>query len=247
MNRWHRAGSAKSVRACAQNVRTAAVEVLEGRRMLSATASISGRVTNDAAGLGKSAHNAGGVANVQVYADLNTNGSFDADEPTSTSGATGAWSLEGLNPGTVTVREVVPGGWRNTTPTAMTVRAKGVVKNRTFALTQKAVAGGIAFIDADGDGRRGAGEKGAAGARVYVDSNVNGKFDRGEKFVNVKANGAFQFALDAGSYSIREVPKRGYGVTFPLNGNFTITRRAWTSISTAAIIERYIFESRIAP
>lgn len=67
-----------------------------------------------------------GMTGVRVYLDLNNNGTLDADEPIQTTIAddpntleineTGQYSFTGLQPGTYTVRQVVPVGFQQTFP-----------------------------------------------------------------------------------------------------------------------------------
>jgi hypothetical protein len=66
-----------------------------------------------------------GLANVTIYADLNFNGRFDANEPSAITTAddpntqaneAGRYRLTGLRPGMYLIREVVPEGYRQTFP-----------------------------------------------------------------------------------------------------------------------------------
>ena len=57
-----------------------------------------------------------GLANWEVYLDLNTNGQYDSGEPTATTAADGSYTFTGLLPGTYTVAEVRQSGWLQTFP-----------------------------------------------------------------------------------------------------------------------------------
>ena len=67
-----------------------------------------------------------GLAGVTIYVDLNNNGQLDRGEPATRSqdddpnttdvNETGTYALTDLNPGTLTVREVVPAGYQQTFP-----------------------------------------------------------------------------------------------------------------------------------
>ena len=57
-----------------------------------------------------------GIAGVNIYLDLNNNGELDTDEPVRLTDADGQYSFTDLEPGSYTVREVVPTGFTQTAP-----------------------------------------------------------------------------------------------------------------------------------
>ncbi len=58
----------------------------------------------------------GPMVGVTIYLDLNGNGTFDPQEPSSLTDANGDYALTGLPPGDYVVREIVPENFRQTTP-----------------------------------------------------------------------------------------------------------------------------------
>jgi RHS repeat-associated protein len=83
-----------------------------------------------------------GLAGVTVYLDLNNNGIFEPGEPNQVTGTddpntanldeTGQYQFTGLNPGTYYLREVVPNGYRSTSPTSSSSKVGAVVFDGTF-------------------------------------------------------------------------------------------------------------------
>ncbi len=50
---------------------------------------------------------------------------------------------------------------------------------------------------------------------VYLDANNDGKLDDGEVSFTTGGDGKYQFAVKAGKYAIRVVPKKGYKAVAP--------------------------------
>ena len=130
-----------------------------------------------------------GVGNVRIYADYNDNGVFDvASEDSAFTDANGDYSLDFsapliIIPGrtTVTIREVIPGGWIPMNPAdgshPLDIAAGGTATNRNFGNARFATIGGRKFHDLDADRSDDAGEPGLGNWRIYVDSNGNGVYD----------------------------------------------------------------------
>jgi SdrD B-like domain/Bacterial Ig-like domain len=76
---------------------------------------VTGSVFDDTNGDGVKSASEPLIPGRTVYADVNLNGVFDPDEPSTVTSATGSFTLN-LRPGTYTVRQVVPAGWVQTTP-----------------------------------------------------------------------------------------------------------------------------------
>ncbi|MDY6936688.1 MAG: lectin-like protein [Cyanobacteriota bacterium] len=77
-----------------------------------------------------------GLSGVTVYLDLNNNGVLDSDEPTQVSDDRGLYHFTSLQPGSYIVREVLPSGFKQTTPKdgsiEVTLGADETVNNINF-------------------------------------------------------------------------------------------------------------------
>ncbi|MCA9213776.1 MAG: hypothetical protein KDB27_11960, partial [Planctomycetales bacterium] len=78
--------------------------------------SVSGTKWLDANGNSQRDEGEAGLAGVTVYADLNFNGMLDESEPSTVTDESGRYTLEGLDPGSAWIREVVPEGFMQTFP-----------------------------------------------------------------------------------------------------------------------------------
>ena len=90
---------------------------------------------------------------------------------------------------------------------------------------------GNKWNDLDQDGIKDEGEPGLANWTIYLDTNNNGQFDEDEpaRITDADGNYAFNF-IEAGSYSVAEVPKPGWTQTFP-DGTHDITLGEGETIS----------------
>jgi subtilisin family serine protease len=80
------------------------------------TNSVAGVAFDDANGNGTREAGEAVLSGRTVYLDTNNDGTPGAGEPTRTTDAGGAYRFGGLQPGTYTVRQVVPSGWTGTAP-----------------------------------------------------------------------------------------------------------------------------------
>ncbi len=80
-------------------------------------ASISGTVFNDANGNGKFDAGESGISSVVMYIDMNNQGVFVTGDPEVTANASGVYDFTGLAAGTYIVRQIIPKGDTQTTPT----------------------------------------------------------------------------------------------------------------------------------
>ncbi len=184
-----------------------------------AQATISGNVTNNGAPMN----------GVTVYIDANGNGSLDSTELHVTTNSSGQYTLPGLLPSPYLVRQVVPSGNTQTTPTSGTglnvnVAAGAQVTGQNF-VDQGAVPPtggsitGTVFSDANGNGKQDAGELGISGVTVYNDANNSGTLDAGEITAVTNVSGVYSFSgLSAGAYLIRQLLPSGDKQTLPANG-----------------------------
>ena len=169
------------------------------------------------------------LANVRVYADLNRNGAFDFNENFALSNSAGDYFLS-IPAGTYTIREVVPTGFRLTTPTSgsilVTVTGTNIVSNVNFGQEQLSLnATGVKWNDVNGNGLRDTGEGILTGVRMYLDLDGDQRIDIGEPSAKTNEFGQYTLTFPGpGTYKIREVVDPGYVQTFPnLLANFEHT------------------------
>lgn len=84
--------------------------------VLDSSGSLAGSVFNDASNSGIDSPGDQPMAGVMVYIDANNDGVRDPGDPTATTDANGNYTFSNLRPGSYTVREILPSGWRRTTP-----------------------------------------------------------------------------------------------------------------------------------
>ena len=85
------------------------------------TAVISGSVTSGGSGM----------AGVTVYLDINNNGQLEPGDPSTTTAASGTYTLSDLLPGTYEVREVAPTGYTQTSPASAAGLSVAVTTGQT--------------------------------------------------------------------------------------------------------------------
>jgi hypothetical protein len=108
-------------------------------QITSAGSTVQGTVWLDANSNGSRDEQENGLAGIKVYADLNSNGVHDTNEPVATTNATGEYSLGGLPNGSVQIQPVYGSSWSVTNisgPKYMTVELIDglVVKGLNFGL-----------------------------------------------------------------------------------------------------------------
>jgi CshA-type fibril repeat protein len=210
-------------------------------------AHIAGAVFEDADADG-AAHESGEppLAGRVVYVDTNNNSAKDGVEPGAITDAAGLFSIAGVNPGTYTVRQVLPGGWTCSRPApcsySVTISA-GDVGGRDFASYTTGTLAGVAYEDRDASAGRDAGEPGIASRTVYLDTNDNAAHDGGEPSASTDGTGAYTFgALAPGTYRVRQVLPGGWTQTAPaaaqtlaVGSGATVTATSLGSHTTATI------------
>lgn len=160
------------------------------------------------------------ISNVLVYADLNTNGVFDVDEPFTRSAADGTYSLL-LSAGNYTIRSQVPAGYRIVSPLnnshTTSVALNGRVTNRHFGFELIPTnATGRVWNDANGNRLRDVGELGLGQTWVYIDTDGDCRLDIGEPSVRTNSDGTYTLPTPgAGTFFVRQVLESGRTQTFP--------------------------------
>jgi len=160
------------------------------------------------------------MSNVLVYADINSNGVFDADEPFTRSAADGTYSLL-LSAGNYSVKSQVPAGYRIVSPLNNThttsVALNGRVTNRHFGFELIPTnATGRVWNDVNGNRLRDPAEQGIGQTWVYFDTDGDCRLDIGEPSVRTNSDGTYTLPTPgAGTFFVRQVLEAGRTQTFP--------------------------------
>lgn len=158
-----------------------------------------------------------GLGGRVLFADANSNGILDVTDPQTTTNADGTYTISGIAPGSVNIHEVVPSGWRATSPSTG-VRSL-VLKNGEHvtginygnAEPRNSTISGTVFADTNKNGIRDAGEHGLAGITVYLDLNTNGALDATDPHTVTTADLYYTpSANEAGSYSFPHLASGTY-------------------------------------
>ncbi len=187
--------------------------------------SISGTVSKSVSG------STSGFGGVTVYLDSNNDGSFDNGETSTTTSTSGSYSLSNLSAGKYSLREVVPSGYTQTSPssspTSITVDS-GHTNFTGENFTDTAVASKVGSIS--GVVTKvvsGAANSGFANVTVYLDNNNDGKLDSGDSSTVTSSSGSYSFGnLPAGTYHVRQVVPANFKQTSPSSTPTNITLSA---------------------
>src|SRR5262249_40961072 len=141
-------------------------------------------------------------ASVTMFLDANKNGVKDSTEKTAVTDSSGNYKFTGLAAGTVRVREVVPAGFKVSSPsvgffdvtltTNQAVTGKNFADQATSVPTTGTISGKV-FNDTNGNGVQDTGETNRAGVVVYLDNDKDGIKDSTEPTKTTDANGAYSF------------------------------------------------------
>ena len=188
-----------------------------------ATGSISGTVSKVVNGVTSA------ESGVTIFLDTNGNGVLNSGEPSATTDSSGNYSFTGLLPNTYLLREVVPTGYKETTPlatpTLITIAGGDTFSGQDFTNTATAaqtgsIAGTVTKVVSGSSSA-------FAGVTVFLDTNNNGTLDSGEPSTTTNSSGAYSFTgLGAGPYNIREVVPTGYTQTSPGSSPTVVTLSA---------------------
>jgi hypothetical protein len=181
---------------------------------------ISGSLFNDLDADGLKDSGEAALANWKVFLDADKDGVWDSTEKYVLTDSAGNYSFKTLASGTYRVREVMPSGWRRTTPSSgyfdLTLSSGGSATSKNFGNTQKILISGTVFNDLDGDRVKDLGEAGLSGWKVFIDSDGDGVWDSTEKYVTTDSSGNWSFkTLTAGTYKVRVVQQTGWKLTTP--------------------------------
>ncbi|MDB5385061.1 MAG: repeat-associated core protein [Planctomycetaceae bacterium] len=191
-------------------------EALEERALL--TGNISGVVFNDLNSNGVEDVGDPGLAGWTVFIDTNADGHLTPGEPVTATDTKGKYTILGLTAGAHPIFEVPQAGFSPTPGftdhQTVTIRDNQTIKtsfpNVTAAVTTGQISGS-AFIDANLDGIKEAGEKGLTGWTLFVDTNHDGNLSAGEPTAISDADGGYTLTgVPQGSQTVIQIPQGGY-------------------------------------
>ena len=186
----------------------------------------------------------------QAFWDLAGNGVKDPGDPalpgwtvrlsegggviaTTTTNASGIYQFIVAAPGTYTVSELLPGGWRETlpgSPGTYTVAVADKTSGEAYAskdfgnIPIPSTISGTVFNDLNNNGKRDTGDPGLAGLTVFLDLHGDGILHSDDPTAVTDGNGNFAFVAQAtGVYHVREVLPAGVKQTTTNPGAITIT------------------------
>jgi hypothetical protein len=155
-----------------------------------------------------------GVSGVTVFLDANDNGRLDPGEVSTTTNASGDFTLTSTTNGLFTVRAVASGSFVGSTSPTITLSGGGAVDANVGLLTSASSGGsisGIVFDDKNRNGTLNPGENPVGGVTVFIDANGNGKLDGGEPFTVTDRNGAYTLSTATnGQVTVDAVLPVGY-------------------------------------
>lgn len=168
------------------------------------------------------------LSNWMIYADYDDDGAHDAGEPFALTDATGFYELDGIDPGTWAIREVmkVDFDWVQSMPGAPdyayveTFASDSEFRENDFGNWAPASITGVKFEDLDADGVFENGEPTLEGWRIFVDYDGDDMYDVGEPTDLTDANGIYEITgITPGTYDVREVLETDWNQT---RGNFSV-------------------------
>lgn len=186
-----------------QTITFAADQTASGVNLGELAPSIVGTVFTDTNDNGKIDAGEGGVANREVF--LNVDGSgLPTANPHTTTDANGNFAFPHQAAGSYTVMEVLPANVTLSTVAQAVTVANGQTKSGVVFGEIPSIAGTV-FTDVNGSGAFDAGDPGVAGRTVFVDVDGTGLPTANPK-TTTDANGNFTFTgLAPGTYNVKEV------------------------------------------
>jgi len=167
-----------------------------------------------------------GLANWQIYLDLNRNNRLDGGEPFTLTNVRGKYAFVNIPANTYLVREVQQPGFRQTTPDPgpVNVTSNATVNNINFGnIFFLGSISGFKFNDLNANSVRDATDPPLANWQIYIDLNGNGSLEPGEPNTITNPQGNYTFAnVPQGRYLVREVQQPGWVQTTPNPGPIDI-------------------------
>lgn len=217
-------------------------------------ASLAGSVFDDADGDGDRGDDEPGIPGVTIT----VTGTDDFGQPVSestTTTATGAWTVEGLRPGSYAVSETQPAGYLDgavtvgsaggtagtNTVTGIVLRSGVDATGYDFGERTISSLSGTVFADDDGDGVQGPGEDGIAGVTITL---LDASGAPTTTTTTTNANGGWRFTgLLPGTYGVREAQPDGFfdGAVVLGNGGGTAGDDEVTGIAVDGDVTGYAF------
>ncbi|MEM0516894.1 Ig-like domain-containing protein [Aequorivita flava] len=183
----------------------------KNRRINACNGTVTGLVYHDINGDGtQNGSETGFTSPVTVFADLNSNGTLDAGEPSATTAANGTYTITNVPAGNIDIvvaTSTLPSGatlTEGTEPTNVTVTPSGTVSAGKDGYSTVGVVTGTVYNDENGDGTQNGSETGfTSPVTVFADLNNNGTLDAGEPSATTAANGTYTITnVPAGSVNI---------------------------------------------
>ncbi len=165
-----------------------------------------------------------GLSGWTIYVDYDNDSTLDAGEPSAVTGAGGAYTISGINPGTWRVKEVAQAGWTQSFPASgyheETFVSSGTYPNNNFGNWTTATKSGVKFEDLDADGaNREGGEPGLFGWTIFVDYDDDGVLDAGEPSAATDSDGEYTITgILPGTWKVKEVLQAGWTQSYPAGG-----------------------------
>ena len=192
------------------------------------TGSVSGSVTTSTGS---------GVPNITIFLDDNNNSTLDAGEVSTTTDSSGNFRFNNVAPGALIVRQILPPGDTQTSPTGgggipVIVTAGGALSNANF-IDALPTTGNVSGLVTTGDATP------IAGVTVYVDIDDSNTFNAGDPSAVTDSTGAYTIAnVPAGTQTIDQVLPFGDTQTSPIGGGgIPVTVIAGGSLSNENFVD----------
>jgi len=157
-----------------------------------------------------------GLPNWSIYIDENGDNHLGVTEPLSLTNAGGYYTFTQLTAGSYPVREVLPAGWVQTSPTTSVSITNGAAISYFIGNYELNIITGTIFDDQNQNQTRDGSEPAQVGWTVYLDDDNDGQWDAGESSTTTDAQGRYFFTdLPAKTYFVRIKLNNGWKATTP--------------------------------